>query len=258
MTNKDDIIIYQAVNGAIELRGDIRTETMCANIDQIAILFGRDKLVISRHLSKIFSEEELGRDWTVAKNATVQKEGWRMVTREIDYYNLDVIISVGYRVNPKAATKFRQWATKTLKSHIVDGYTIHPTRIEKHYEQFLKAVEDVKKILPANTGFEANETLELIKIFAGTWFSLDAYDKSSLPTSGVSKKQVEFTAEELVQALMELKADLIEKGSHPSVRRRKTDWKSRGNCRKHFPVGIRIRCLSYARRKSSASALFYY
>jgi hypothetical protein len=62
MTNKDDIIIYQAVNGAIELRGDIRTETMCANIDQIAILFGRDKLVISRHLSKIFSEEELGRD----------------------------------------------------------------------------------------------------------------------------------------------------------------------------------------------------
>jgi Virulence protein RhuM family len=112
-----------------------------------------------------------------------------MVSREIDYYNLDVIISVGYRVNSKTATKFRQWATKTLKSHIVDGYTINPTRIEKNYEEFLKAVEDVKKLLPSGTDFGASDTLELIKLFAGTWFSLDAYDKSSLPKSGASKKQ---------------------------------------------------------------------
>ncbi len=69
--------------------------------------------------------------------------------------------------------------------------------LEKNYEQFLKAVEDVKKLLPAETTFRTDDTLELIKMFAGTWFSLDAYDKSSLPISGASKKQVEFTAEEL-------------------------------------------------------------
>lgn len=127
------------------------------------------------------------------------------------HYNLDIILAVGYRAKSSVAIKFRQWATKTLKSHIVDGYTINPSRIEKHYKQFLKAVEDVKKLLPEDTGFEAGDTLELIKMFAGTWFSLDAYDTSSLPTTGASKKQVEFTAEELVQALLELKVNLIEK-----------------------------------------------
>lgn len=75
MAKKDDTIVYQAINGAIELRSDIQTETLWANLDQIAILFGRDKSVISRHLSKIFSEDELERDGTVAKNATVQNEG---------------------------------------------------------------------------------------------------------------------------------------------------------------------------------------
>jgi prophage maintenance system killer protein len=122
-----------------------------------------------------------------------------------------MIISVGYRVNSKTATKFRQWATKTLRSHIVDGYTINPSRIEKNYAQFLQAVEEVKKLLPAGGQVGAEDVLELMKTFASTWFSLDAYDKSALPTKGVSKKQVEFTAEELARALSELKKELISK-----------------------------------------------
>ncbi len=104
-----------------------------------------------------------------------------MIKRKILVYNLDVIISVGYRINSLSGTKFRKWATTTLREHITQGYTINPSRIERNYEQFLKAVEDVKKMLPATSGLSSNDVLDLITLFAGTWFSLDAYDKASLP-----------------------------------------------------------------------------
>ena len=98
------VIIYQAKNGAIELRGDFTRETIWATLDQVADIFGRDKSVISRHLKNIYKENELNEKATVAKNATVQMEGGRKVERIIEYYNLDAIISVGYRVNSKTAT----------------------------------------------------------------------------------------------------------------------------------------------------------
>jgi hypothetical protein len=84
-------------------------------------------------------------------------------------------------VNSSIAIKFRQWATKTLKKHIVDGYTINPSRIQKNYDRFMQAMDEVKKLLPAGSGMEANDAIDLVKMFAGTWFSLDAYDKSELP-----------------------------------------------------------------------------
>ena len=118
MTTRDDILIYQAPSGAIELRPDADKETIRANLDQLALLFDRDKSTISRHIKNIFKEEELSENSTVAFFATVQTEGKRQVSRDIAYYNLDMIISVGYRVSSKRATKFRQRATQTLKSHI--------------------------------------------------------------------------------------------------------------------------------------------
>ena len=129
---KANLVIYQAKNGAIELRGDVEQETIWATLDQIASVFGRDKSVISRHLSKIYREGELQKTSTVAKNATVQMEGGRQVKRKIEYYNLDVMLSVGYRVNSKVATRFRQWATKTLREHITKGYTINRKQIAKN------------------------------------------------------------------------------------------------------------------------------
>lgn len=84
-------------------------------------------------------------------------------------------------MNSKTATKFRQWATKTLKKHITEGYTINPTRIEKNYDRFMKAMDEVKQLLPASSEMGASDAIDLVKMFAGTWFSLDAYDKSILP-----------------------------------------------------------------------------
>ncbi|HAZ16835.1 MAG: hypothetical protein A3H59_01215 [Candidatus Jacksonbacteria bacterium RIFCSPLOWO2_02_FULL_43_9] len=115
---KNKIIVYQAKNGAIELRGDVEKETIWATLDQISRVFGRDKSVISRHLKNIYKEGELNAKATVAKNATVQTEGVRHIERVIEYYNLDAMISVGYRVNSTTATKFRQWATKTLRQQL--------------------------------------------------------------------------------------------------------------------------------------------
>lgn len=205
-TKKDGIVVYLGKNGAIELREDLRGETVWATLDQLAALFERDKSVISRHIRNIFKSGELEEKSVVAFFAITASDG---KTYQVGHFNLDVIISVGYRVNSKTATKFRQWATKTLKSHITEGYTINPAQIAKNYERFLQAVDDVKRLLTDGSEIQTNDALELIKLFAGTWFSLDAYDKSKLPKMGANRKQVAFTAEELTKALGELKADLI-------------------------------------------------
>ncbi|MBO7054538.1 MAG: virulence RhuM family protein, partial [Bacteroidales bacterium] len=114
---KSEIILYQP-NETVSLEVRLDEETVWLTLNQMSILFGRDKSVISRHIATIFKEEELEREATVAKNATVQNENGRTVLRTIEYYNLDVIISVGYRVNSRNATLFRQWANKVLKEYL--------------------------------------------------------------------------------------------------------------------------------------------
>ena len=130
----------------------------------------------------------------------------------MEYYNLDAILSVGYRINSKTATKFRRWATQTLREYIVRGYAINPSRITHNYEQFLEAVEHVKKLLPHGVSIDAGDILDLVKVFASTWFSLDAYDRSKLPIHGWNKERVEITATELTEVIANLKTDLIAKG----------------------------------------------
>lgn len=211
MANKNDIIIYKAKTGAIELHADANTETLWASQKDIAQIFGVTPQNITIHLKRIYDEGELKKGATCKESLQVQTEGKRKVKRKLKEYNLEVLIAVGYRVNSVVGTKFRQWATKTLRSYIVDGYTINPSRIDKNYQTFLNAVEDVKRLMPADTNIGIDETLDLIKTFADTWFSLDAYDKSALPKTGLRKKQVEFTAEDLAKNLGELKQHLIKK-----------------------------------------------
>ncbi len=211
-TLKNKLVIYQTKSGALELRGDTQKETMWATLDQIAQVFGRDKSVISKHLKNIYNEGELSEKATVAKNATVQIEGKRTVTREIEYYNLDAIISVGYRVNSKVATQFRQWATKTLREHITKGYTINKKLVGKNYDAFMKSVADVQALLPEHVTLDPKSVLELIKEFASTWVSLDAYDKGTLVAKGVTRKKVTLLGSDLEIALQSLKTILMKKG----------------------------------------------
>jgi hypothetical protein len=139
-----DVVVYQTPSGAIEMRGDISRDTIWATLDQIADVFERDKSVISRHLTNIFNEGELKRNSVVAKIATTATDG---KTYQVDHYNLDVIILVGYRVNSKTATKFRQWATKTLREHLTKGYIINRTQIGKNYKAFMVTVSEDQSFL---------------------------------------------------------------------------------------------------------------
>ena len=207
--NVKEIVIYQAKNGQIEFRGDFDRDTVWGSLKQISELFGRDKSVVSRHIRNIFRYGELEEKATVAKIATVQKEGEREVIREIDYYNLDIILSVGYRVDSKQATQFRIWATKTLKQYLLEGYTINKKRIAENHEKFLQAVSDVKALLPTGNAVKAQDVLELVEAFANTWISLDAYDTQNFPENGATKKAVTFTADELTQALHKFKQELL-------------------------------------------------
>ena len=208
---ENKIVIYQDKNGNFEFNADVQKETIWANLNQISLLFGRDKSVISRHIKDIYKQKELNEKATVAKNATVQKEGKRQISREIEYYNLDVILSVGYRVNSKQATNFRIWATNTLREHITKGYTINRKQIAKNYDSFIQTVASIQNLLPEHVTLDPKAVLELIKEFASTWVSLDAYDKELLQIKGVTKRSVKLTGEELLSAIFDLKNELLRK-----------------------------------------------
>ncbi|MBI2062417.1 MAG: virulence RhuM family protein [Candidatus Yanofskybacteria bacterium] len=134
------VIIYQAKNGAIELRGDFTHETVWATQAQIAEIFALERSVITKHIRNILKDKELNENSVCAKFAHTAENG---KTYQVQYYTLDVILAVGYRANSTRAIEFRQWATKTLRSYIVDGFAVNKTRIAKNYEQFLSVVDDI-------------------------------------------------------------------------------------------------------------------
>ncbi len=208
MENINNTVIYQAKNGALELQTDIAKDTIWANLKQIASLFDRDKSVISRHIKNIFKDEELYKNSVVAKNATTGSDG---KTYQVDFYNLDLIISVGYRVNSKVATNFRKWATKTLKQHITQGYTINQKVVEKNKQQFLQTLENLKILSQNNKLLEVKDVLSLIQSFSNTFFNLENYDKNNFP-KGNKITEIKTTANELQHDLQLLKTELIKKG----------------------------------------------
>ena len=149
--SKGDLIIYEDENDKIEIEVFLYDETIWLPLNKIAELFEKDKSTISEHIKNIYDEQELSKDSTVGKFPTVQIEGNRSVSRNIDYYNLDMIITVGYRTNSKKATKFRQWATEVLKSYIIKGYSINkeklknPNRYGKDYfDELLEIIKEIR------------------------------------------------------------------------------------------------------------------
>ncbi len=217
MVKKNSVVIYQAKSGAIELRGDFSKETIWANRMQMADMFGVNPQAISKHVQNIYSEKELDRKATSSKMELVQNESGRTVKRQVDIYNLDILIAVGYRINSVVGTKFRQWATKTLRSHIIEGYTINKSRIKYNYETFLESVADIQALLPDHIVIDPKNILELIKEFASTWMSLDAYDRESLIVSGVTKKSITLTGQQLTDAISDLRTELIKQGEATDI-----------------------------------------
>lgn len=177
-----EIVLYEAADGEVRLDVRLERETVWLSLDQVAKLFGRDKSVISRHLRNVFTSKELERKATVAKNATVQREGGREVVREIEYFNLDAIISVGYRVNSKRGVRFRQWATRILREHLVRGYTINRQRFEANARELEATLRLVKKA--ASSGELSLDSgrglVEVIARYTQTFLLLQRYDEGLL------------------------------------------------------------------------------
>ncbi len=177
-----EVVIYQMEDGKTNLEVQLDEETVWLNLNQIVALFGRDKSVVSRHINNIFREEELDRKAVVANFATTAADG---KTYQVNYFNLDVIISVGYRVKSVQGTLFRQWATRTLRDHLVRGYTINQQRLEEQAENLLemqRAVDLLSRTLEQQqlVNDAGKKVLQVITDYAYALSTLDRYDHGTL------------------------------------------------------------------------------
>lgn len=209
--NTGEVIIYQSPEGHTSIDVRLEHDTVWLNLNQLAKLFGRDKSVISRHLKNIYNEHELDPQATVAKNATVQNEAGREVSRDIEYYNLDAIISVGYRVSSARGTQFRIWANKILKDYLVKGYALNEKRLKEQEEQLDQLKQTVRLLgnVMENKALNSDEATGLLKVLTDYTYALDIldqYDHQQLGVKGTTKDDLfQITYEEALSAIHSLR-----------------------------------------------------
>jgi len=192
-----DITIYQSDDGQTQLEVQLDKETVWLNLNQMTDLFGRDKSVVSRHLNNIFREGELERKAVVAKFATTAADG---KTYQVDFFNLDVIISAGYRVKSTQGTRFRQWATRILHHHIAKGYTVNEKRLREETNKLAELQQTVQLLARTLANQElvndtGKEILQVISDYAYALTTLDRYDHGTLivgKTSGSASFILEY------------------------------------------------------------------
>ena len=203
------IEIYSSQDGSIQLKVKLENDTVWLTQSQMAELFGVDRTSIVRHIRNIYKSEELDQNSTCAKNAQVRTEGHRSVLREIPYYNLDMIISVGYRVNSKNATSFRRWATSVLKQYLIKGYVINQQiKLDRYNE-----LKDVVRLMSRTVGMQEKVTSEeygglfnVISDYVYALDTLDHYDYQSLSIQKTTKEELfRATYENAMEAINALK-----------------------------------------------------
>ncbi len=175
--SSNDIIIYQTEDGEIKLDVKIEKETVWLTQTQMSELFQTDRTSILRHINNVYKSHELEKDSTCAKIAQVRTEGKRNVTRHIPYYNLDMIISVGYRVNSKRGTQFRIWANKILKDYLIKGYAINQKIKLEHYEELKDIVRILGNTLKNQEQLTSDQSKGLLAVVSDYVYALDILDK---------------------------------------------------------------------------------
>lgn len=173
---RNEIILFE--NQGVKLEVNLKDETVWLNRQQLAKLFDRDVKTIGKHINNALNEELKGVS-TVAKFATVQEEGERKVTREIEYYNLDMIVSIGYRVKSDKGVIFRQWANKVLKDYMLKGYAINQKRLE-YLEKTVQLIDIANRMDERLEGNDAKEILKVIGDYSKALNLLDDYDHRTL------------------------------------------------------------------------------
>jgi prophage maintenance system killer protein len=206
-----EVVLYKTPDGSVAVDVRLEGETVWLALDQMARLFRRDKSVISRHLRNIFASGEVQRKSAVAKNATTAADG---KTYQVDYYNLDAVLSVGYRVNSKRGTQFRIWATRTLREHVLRGYTLNDRRIR---ERGLSEVQQAIGLLGRGLAEyrlvdEKGQTLiDIVQKYAQSWKLLLEYDEKRLPAGPRRpvKQLNSLTLEDAKEGIALLRASII-------------------------------------------------
>jgi len=205
-----EFLIYQTEDGKTQLNVQLEQETVWLNQEQMAELFGRERSVITRHLRNIFKEDELEESAVRVKYAHTASDG---KTYQIQFYNLDVIISIGYRVKSVQGTRFRQWATRTLRDHIVQGYTINQQRLQEQTEKLVK-MQQVVELLSRTLEHQqlvddlGKEVLQVITDYAYALSTLDRYDHGTLAverTSGPASFILKY--DEAISIVQSMKGD---------------------------------------------------
>ena len=216
----NQIEIYQTKDKQTQVEVKFEEDTAWLSLNQIAELFKRDKSVISKHLKNIFTTKELSRNSVVAKNATTASDG---KTYKIEYYNLDAIISVGYRVNSKRGTQFRQWATQRLKDHLVKGYTLNEKRLQQVVQNMQQLEQAVRLIQQSGNSeqlsvAETKGLLEIITNYTHSFILLNQFDSNSLPEEKLNENiSYEIQFDEAIAAINELKKLLMKKKEASSL-----------------------------------------
>ncbi len=207
----NEIVIYE--DGNVELSTKVENDTLWLSQKQLCELFDRDKSVVSRHIKNIFKDEELEQNSVVAKNATTASDGKTYI---VEYYNLDMIISLGYRINSKKATKFRQWATKVLKQYLIDGYVINKDRLQQQkldeLNQTLALIKNSIETKELNSDVSKG-FVEIISNYAKSWALLQGYDEQTLKeVINIKEQKFILDYDESKKAIEEFKKALIGKG----------------------------------------------
>ena len=200
MEIKNQIEIYQANDGSTQINVQLEQDTVWLTQAQMAELFGKGRTTITEHIQNVFSENELVQEATCRKFRQVRTEGNRTIEREIDHYNLDVIISVGYRVKSKQGTQFRIWANSILKEYLVKGYAVNEKRLAQK-EQEVQLLKSGIQILSRAIEEKSTEN-EWLSIFSKGLQLLDDYDHQELDSKGLTKKQALYPTREDYQELI--------------------------------------------------------
>lgn len=204
MENKGNIVIFQTKDGNTSIDVKLENETVWLNQAQMAELFQTDRTSLVKHINNIYKSKELEKDATCAKIAQVQVEGNRTINRHITYYNLDVIISVGYRVNSMRGTQFRIWANKVLKDYLIKGYAINQQAKSEQLEDLKKTVRLLSNVIENKqlTLDEANGLLHIITDYTYGLDTLDRYDYQQLEVNSTTPtEKFRATYEEAMEAI---------------------------------------------------------
>lgn len=215
MISQNQIQLFKSHDGNVSLEVSLNHDTVWLTQAQMALLFDTSTDNVGLHLKNIFQQAELIEASTTEDFSVVREEGKRKVQRQLKHYNLDAIISVGYRVSSKRATQFRQWATQTLKQHLVQGYTLNQKRLKERGIEFEQVIQLLSQTLENQSLVNADgaAVVNVIRDYARSWSLLQGYDEQSLGDKNAKQRDmVALDFDMALQAIGELKQELIKKG----------------------------------------------